>query len=86
MFHSDHKFESGSGWPSFFQAIDPEHVIEKEDISLGMRRVEILDARSGAHLGHVFDDGPNPTGKRYGINAAALRFIPDGEEIPTDKW
>lgn len=85
LFKSDTKFNSGTGWPSFFQPVDPEHILEIRDTSIPyMPRVEILDARSGAHLGHVFDDGPRPTGKRYCMNAAAMRFIPEGEEIPPE--
>ncbi len=64
LFKSEAKFESKSGWASFFEPFDPDHIIEHEDHSLGMVRVEILDARSGAHLGHVFEDGPPPTGRR----------------------
>ncbi|MFN0205535.1 MAG: bifunctional methionine sulfoxide reductase B/A protein [Planctomycetota bacterium] len=84
LFRSNAKFDSKSGWPSFFQPVDPDHIIEKRDISHGMVRVEILDARSGSHLGHVFDDGPPPTGLRYCLNSAALTFIPDGEPVPAE--
>lgn len=83
LFRASAKFDSGTGWPSFWEPIDPKHVIEREDDSHGMRRVEILDARSGGHLGHVFYDGPKPTGKRYCLNGEILQFIPDGEPLPT---
>jgi len=81
LFSSEHKFNSGTGWPSFYREFDPEHVSRKLDKSHGMTRVEINCARCGAHLGHVFDDGPKPTGQRHCLNSASLTFHEKGDPL-----
>jgi len=77
LFDAATKFESGSGWPSFFQPLDPGRIARQEDTSHGMRRTEVLCARCGGHLGHLFPDGPRPTGLRYCINSASLELKPE---------
>ena len=75
LFASETKFESGTGWPSYYQPIKKQNVLEKTDRALSMARTEVLCSRCGSHLGHVFDDGPKPTGLRYCMNSASLNFV-----------
>ncbi len=84
LFRSEHKFTSGTGWPSFFVGYDPAHIAEKVDNSHGMVRTEINCARCDAHLGHVFPDGPPPTGQRYCLNSESLTFIEEGADVPKE--
>ncbi|MCP3928296.1 MAG: peptide-methionine (R)-S-oxide reductase MsrB [Bacteroidetes bacterium] len=85
LFSSKTKYDSGSGWPSFYQPIGKQNVAEEVDNTLGVKRTEILCARCGGHLGHVFDDGPRPTGLRYCVNSISLDFIKKQEEEKKDQ-
>lgn len=79
LFLSSQKFDSSCGWPSYFEALEPDNIIEKRDTSHGMIRIEVRSKHGDSHLGHVFPDGPPPTGTRYCINSASMRFVPKDE-------